>query len=146
MVSTMSTQTQSSGVSTENRSVAVRAVWFVFVGWWATGLWLTVAWVLNLSIIGLPIGIKMINVVPKVLTLKDPEDDIVVDADGNVIGSAKKDQHSLAARAAWFVFVGWWASGIWMGIAYLLSLTILGLPVAIIMYNKLPFVVSLYKY
>ncbi|WP_312908752.1 YccF domain-containing protein [Natronosalvus caseinilyticus] len=142
----MATQTQSSGVSTENRSVAVRAVWFVFVGWWATGLWLTVAWVLNLSIIGLPVGIKMINVVPKVLTLKDPEDDIVVDADGNVVGSAKKDQHSLVVRGVWFVFVGWWASGIWMGIAYLLSLTILGLPVAIIMYNKLPFVVSLYKY
>lgn len=33
-----------------------------------------------------------------------------------------------------------------MGLAYLVSLTVVGLPIAIWMYNKLPPVMSLYSY
>jgi len=119
-------------------SLLVRAVWFVFVGWWLTGLWLSVAWFLNVTIIGLPLGITMINKVPLVLSLK--RRDRLVEGDGG--GS----QYSLPVRAVWFVFVGWWASGVWTGVAYTLTLTIVGIPLAVWMYNKLPFVVSLYSY
>ena len=119
-------------------SLLVRAVWFVFVGWWATGIWLSVAWLLNVTIVGIPLGIKMINRVPLVLTLKR-RDQLVVE-------SGRGAQYSLLVRAVWFVLVGWWASGVWMGVAYVLSLTIVGLPLAIWMYNKLPYVVSLYAY
>lgn len=122
----------------DQRSLLVRAVWFVFVGWWATGIWLSVAWFLNVTIIGIPLGIKMINKVPLVLTLKR--------RDRLVTGNNGGSQHSLPVRAVWFVFVGWWASGVWTGVAYALSVTIVGLPLAIWMYNKLPFVVSLYQY
>ena len=119
-------------------SLLVRAVWFVFVGWWATGLWLAVAWLLNVTIVGIPLGIKMINRVPLVLSLK--RRDPLVEAGGS--GA----QHSLLVRAVWFLLVGWWASGVWLSVAYGLSLTIVGLPLAIWMYNKLPYVVSLYAY
>ncbi|RKS81145.1 uncharacterized membrane protein YccF (DUF307 family) [Haloarcula quadrata] len=122
----------------EQRSLLVRAVWFLLVGWWVTGIWLSVAWFLNVTIIGLPFGIKMINKVPLVLTLKR-RDRLVTESDDG-------SQHSLLIRAVWFVFVGWWASGVWTGVAYALSLTIVGLPLAIWMYNRLPFVVSLYQY
>ncbi|WP_058993543.1 hypothetical protein [Haloarcula sp. CBA1127] len=122
----------------EQRSLLVRAAWFLLVGWWVTGIWLSVAWFLNVTLIGLPLGIKMINKVPLVLTLKR-RDRLVTESDGG-------SQHSLPSRAVWFVFVGWWASGVWTGIAYALSLTIVGLPLAIWMYNRLPFVVSLYQY
>lgn len=53
---------------------------------------------------------------------------------------------SLVVRAVYFLLVGWWASALWMGLAYLATLSIVGLPVAIWMYGKLPFVVSLYNY
>ncbi|NHN59227.1 MULTISPECIES: YccF domain-containing protein [Halorussus] len=134
----MATQNQQHG--TRERSLVVRAAWYVFVGWWATGLWLSVAWLLNLSVVGLPLGIKMINKVPKVLTLKAEANSGLVDR------RAGSDQPSLVVRAAYFVFVGWWASGVWMGAAYLVSLTVVGLPLAIVMYNKLPYVTSLYRY
>jgi uncharacterized membrane protein YccF (DUF307 family) len=52
----------------------------------------------------------------------------------------------IIVRAIWFVLVGWWASGVWMIIAYFFTVTIVGIPVAIWMYGKLPFVVSLYRY
>ncbi|MFB6222772.1 MAG: YccF domain-containing protein [Haloarcula sp.] len=122
----------------EQRSLLVRAVWFLFVGWWVTGIWLSVAWLLNVTIIGIPLGIKMINMVPLVLTLKR-RDQLVEESNGS-------SQYSLPVRAVWFVLIGWWASGVWTGIAYTLSVTIVGLPLAIWMYNRLPFVVSLYKY
>jgi uncharacterized membrane protein YccF (DUF307 family) len=121
----------------EQRSLLVRVLWFLLVGWWAAGLWLSDAWMLNVTIIGLPLGIKMINTVPFVLTLKRRRD---------VIERSGGSQPSLVVRAAWFVLVGWWASGLWTGAAYLVSLTVVGLPLAIWMYNQLPFVVSLYSY
>ncbi|GAB3423037.1 hypothetical protein GCM10027435_28470 [Haloparvum alkalitolerans] len=121
------------------RSLVVRAVWFVFVGWWATGIWLGVAWFLNVTVVGIPLGIKMINAVPKVLSLKERD---LVDAEGR----GGEQPYGLAVRAVYFVFVGWWASGVWMSVAYLFTLSVVGLPVAVLMYNKLPFVVSLYEY
>jgi uncharacterized membrane protein YccF (DUF307 family) len=124
----------------QQHSLVVRALWYVFVGWWATGIWLSAAWVLNVTVVGLPLGIKMINQVPKVLTLKRRTGAVVI------AGSGKRDQPSLVLRAFYFVLVGWWASLVWMGLAYLISLTIVGLPVAIWMFNKLPYVVSLYRY
>ncbi len=119
-------------------SLLVRAVWFLLIGWWLTGLWLSVAWLLNVTIIGIPLGIKMINKVPYVLSLK--QRDRLVEA------GAGKSQYSIPVRALWFLFVGWWASGVWTGVAYTLTLTIVGIPLAVWMYNKLPFVVSLYNY
>jgi uncharacterized membrane protein YccF (DUF307 family) len=55
-------------------------------------------------------------------------------------------QRSLVIRAVYFVFVGWWASLIWANVAVLASLTIIGLPVAIWMLNRLPYVTSLYRF
>jgi uncharacterized membrane protein YccF (DUF307 family) len=132
----------------ESPSLVVRAVYFLLVGWWASGIWLTVAWVLNLTIIGMPLGIKMINKVPLVVSLKArPVRNEIVDADGTVtVRQTNREQRSLVVRAVYFLLVGWWASALWMGLAYLATLSIVGLPVAIWMYGKLPFVVSLYNY
>ena len=118
----MSTETPSADAPPTNEaSLPVRAVWYLFVGWWASGFWLTIAWTLNLTIIGTPLGIKMINMVPKVLSLKERE---LVDADG----SGGEQKYSLPIRAVYFILIGWWASGLWMALAYVVSLTIIGLP------------------
>jgi uncharacterized membrane protein YccF (DUF307 family) len=122
----------------DSPSLIVRAVYFVLVGWWVTGIWLGVAWFLNLSIIGLPLGIKMVNKTPKVLTLKEGSQDI------DVVGGSS--QPSIVVRGIYFVFVGWWLSFLWMTAAYVVSLTVVGLPVGIKMYNYLPKVTSLYDY
>lgn len=128
------------------RSLLVRAVYFLLVGWWLTGLWLSVAWLLVVTVVLLPLGIKMINRVPFVLTLKDRRADLdLVDAEGAVVGSTA-EQYSLPVRAVYFLFVGWWASGVWTGVAYGFAATVVGLPLAVWMFDQLPFVVSLYRY
>ena len=140
---------QRDGTATGRRgtspSLLVRAVYFLLVGWWATGIWLGVAWLLNLTIIGIPLGIKLINQVPLVLSLKRRPIAVTADATGRITESSRP-QRSLLLRAVYFLFVGWWASGVWLGLAYLASLSIVGLPLAVWMYGKLPFVVSLYRY
>lgn len=143
----MATTNEAVGAESEERSLLVRAVWYAFVGWWATGLWLSVAWVLNLTIVGMPLGIKMINKTPKVLSLKEPDrrTEVTIDDDGNAEVAAV-EQRSLLVRGLYFVAVGWWASGVWISIAYVCSLSIVGIPIAVLMYNKLPAVVSLYRY
>jgi len=119
------------------RSFFVRALWFVFVGWWLTPILVNVAWLLNVTIILIPLGIKLINLVPTALTLAEPRS--LEDGDG-------ASQHSLVVRAVWFVFVGWWLSWLWANVAAALSLTIIGIPVAIWMFNRLPYVTSLYRF
>lgn len=132
--------------SGDGRSLLVRAVYFLLVGWWLTGLWLSVAWLLVVSVLLLPVGIKMINRVPFVLTLKDRRANLDVgDEDGAVVGSTAEG-YSLPVRAVYFLLVGWWASGVWTGVAYGFAATVVGLPLAIWMFDQLPFVVSLYRY
>lgn len=66
--------------------------------------------------------------------------------DSAVSVDTRGSSSSLVVRAVYFLLVGWWASGIWMSIAWVASITIVGLPLAIWMYSRLPFVVSLYRY
>ncbi|ELZ87260.1 hypothetical protein C453_02879 [Haloferax elongans ATCC BAA-1513] len=120
------------------RSLVVRALWFVVVGWWATPLVVNVAWFLNATIIGLPLGIKLINLVPTVLSLKEPRS--LTDPD------SARGQRSLLVRAVYFVFIGWWFSWFWANAAAFFAITVVGLPVAFWMFNRLPVVTSLYRF
>ncbi|KAB1197589.1 MULTISPECIES: YccF domain-containing protein [Haloferax] len=122
----------------KQRSFLVRAIWFLFVGWWATPAVVNLAWFLNLTIIGIPLGIKLINLVPTVLTLKEPR--------SLANPEAAFGQRSLLVRGVYFVFVGWWLSWIWANVAAFFAVTIIGLPVALWMFNRLPVVTSLYRF
>jgi len=61
-------------------SLPVRALWFVFIGWWATPIVVNVAVFFFLTVVGVPVGVLLINNVPTVLALEpkrefDPEAD-----------------------------------------------------------------------
>ena len=120
------------------RSLLTRAAWFVFVGWWLTPVLVNVAWLVGLTVVGLPLTVTLVNLVPTALTLKTPRS--TVDSAG---GSG---QRSLPVRAAYFVVVGWWLSLLWANVATVLAVTVLGLPLAVWMLHRLPFVLSLYRF
>ncbi|ACV47388.1 MULTISPECIES: YccF domain-containing protein [Halomicrobium] len=119
------------------RSLVVRALWFVFVGWWLTPILVNVAWLLNVTVILLPFGIKLINLVPTALTLAEPR---------SLAEGTGASQPSLVVRAIYFVLVGWWLSWLWANVAAALSMTIVGIPIAIWLFNRLPYVTSLYRF
>ncbi len=62
----------------------VRAVWFVFVGWWLSGIMSLIAWLAMISILFLPLGIWLINRIPTFITLRPRTRELqaVIDASG----------------------------------------------------------------
>jgi len=54
------------------RSFLVRALWFLLVGWWLTPIVVNIAWALNVTVILIPLGIKLVNLIPTVLSLAEP--------------------------------------------------------------------------
>jgi uncharacterized membrane protein YccF (DUF307 family) len=99
----------------------VRAVYFILIGWWLTGIWSALAWGLMASVIGLPIGLWMVNRLPQVLALMPARMVAVTTTDATgqrttVIGSAP--ERPFVVRAIYFVLIGWWFSAIWLGVAY----------------------------
>lgn len=138
----MSNNDKSQLISGGSPNILIRAIWFLLVGWELTAVWLSIAWLLNISIIGLPIGLKMINWTPKILTLKDIEKEKRL-KNGEIHFTGSK-QRNIFLRAAYFIIVGWWLSLIWMTVGYLISITVIGLPVGIWILNRLPEVTTLY--
>lgn len=135
----------------------VRAIYFVFVGWWL-GFWcLEIGFLLCMLIFTLPLGLMILNRLPQIMTLKPSAQTVqtnvnvtsavgaagvtnAVNVNVNVTGV---QQRSMLIRAIYYIFVGWWVGYIWASLAYFMCLSILGLPLGIVMLNYLPAVLTL---
>src|SRR3954447_6948557 len=98
-------------VSPRGPGCLVQLLWFIFVGWWAIHIWAAVAWVLLVSIIGIPVGLWMLHRVPLVVALRDPRElryRITPMGKGQLIyEETRAEQHPFLIRAIYFVLVGW---------------------------------------
>ena len=125
----------------------VQILWFAFVGSWVTPIWVSAAWVLTASVVGIPLGVVMLNRVPQVLALRDPSEVRVrmrqIGKDTVVYHAEGVEQRPFLVRAAYFLLVGWWLSAVWMVLGYLVCWTIIGLPLGIWMFDLVPALVSL---
>ncbi len=54
-------------------ALPLRAIWFVLVGWWASLLWMMLAWAFSATLVLMPIGFWMFNRVPTITTLQAEE-------------------------------------------------------------------------
>jgi uncharacterized membrane protein YccF (DUF307 family) len=124
-----------------------RILYFFLFGWWATGIWINVAWFLNLTIIGLPLGVWMLNRVPQVLTLRPGRQVLVAREHRSqvVIRTEGVPQRIWPLRALYFVLIGWWLSWLWANAAWIISATIIGLPLGIWMFNRVPALTTLMR-
>lgn len=140
-----------SGVVVELKTgpgMLVRAVWFVFIGSWLSGLSMLIAWLLGLTVVGLPLTFYIVNRLPTVLTLRPRRERyaIIQGSDGvhryERIATA---QTSFVVRLVYFILVGWWLSGLWMFAAWILCVSIVGFPFGLMMVNRAPFVMTLHR-
>jgi uncharacterized membrane protein YccF (DUF307 family) len=127
----------------------LRVLWFIFIGWHVTFWWVLAAWLLNLTIIGMPLGLWMLNRVPLVLTLRTQRTYSVSEtrADGAVEWRTQGvPQNPFILRAIYFVLIGWWFSLVWSLLGWLLCVTIIGLPLGVLMLNRLPEITTLMRH
>ena len=94
-------------------NLLVRYVWSLVNGWWASCLVVALAWIALVTIVGIPLGIWLINHLPSVLALRPRTRTWALgqDAEGRrVISERGRLQVGWPVRGAWFLLVGWWAS------------------------------------
>ena len=123
----------------------LRVIWFFVLGWELAGAWILIAWILNATIIGLPLGLWMINRVPQVLTLKAQPGAYEVDLKTGKAHFVSAKQPPWLVRTLYFVLIGWWFSLLWAAAAWLLCITIIGLPLGVLMLQGLPAVTTLQR-
>jgi uncharacterized membrane protein YccF (DUF307 family) len=130
-------------VTKENPGCLVQLLWFALVGWWAGELWIAAAWFLMVTIIGAPIGVAMLNMLPQVIALRGHRTAVEVTWDGELIKETHVPQRNIVLRFAYFVLIGWWLTALWMEAAYALCLSIIGLPIGFWMFDQVPALLTL---
>jgi uncharacterized membrane protein YccF (DUF307 family) len=136
------TSSQDQFVAVEPPNLLRRVIWFILVGWWLTGILSAFAWAVNATVIGLPLGLWIINRLPFVATLRPPGS--LYKVDEGILRPATS-QRPFLLRAIYFLLIGWWFSGLWMAAAWVLLLTIIGMPFAFWMYSRIGAVTTLYR-
>lgn len=143
----MSNQTIPVNIENPGPGCLVRGLYFIFIGVWLGLIWVLVAWFFNLTIIGLPIGLAMINRIPQIMTLRPVRVQTTVEVkDGApVVRQVPLQQHPFLLRAFYFIVIGFWFSLVWTLLAWLLTgITLgLGLPLAFWMFDRVPAVTTL---
>jgi len=130
----------------KNPGCLLQILWFAFIGVWLGQLWIAAAWILMVTIIGIPLGVAMLNMLPKVIALREPTRQVMVSHYKNgelVQREVATPQINVLLRAIYFILIGWWLSALWMEAAYAISLTIIGLPIGFWMFDRVPMILSL---
>lgn len=133
----------------DNPNILLRFGWFLLVGWWL-GFWVIVAaYLCLLLIIPAPLGIALLNRLPRIMTLRAPVQAVTVwTEDGIVqIERAAVDQHSWLIRLPWLLLIGWWFGAFWLLAAYGITIVTAGLgsPLSFWMFGRAPKVITLQR-
>jgi uncharacterized membrane protein YccF (DUF307 family) len=115
----------------------IQILWFVFIGWWLGSFAVAAAYFMFVFIVTIPVGIVILNNIPKIMALREPPKLVTP------YGAVNTPQYNIVLRALWFIFVGWWLAAIVMSIAYALCMTVIGLPIGFLMFDWVPGILTL---
>jgi uncharacterized membrane protein YccF (DUF307 family) len=126
--------------------LVLRAIWFVVIGWWLGQIALFAGWFFTMLVITLPLGLYILNRLPQITTLRSPTQEWTTqeaDDGSTVVRAVEQPQRNLLLRSVYFVAIGWWASFIWLEIAWVCGITIVLLPLSFWMFSKSAAVMTL---
>ncbi|MBP8253123.1 MAG: hypothetical protein KAX40_12225 [Herpetosiphon sp.] len=130
-------RTQRGQVSQLSSNVAIQFIYFVLVGIWFSQLWMVLAWLVSITVIGLPLANTMLRFLPMVTFLSTKQINL---------DPARSDANQtppFGLRVLYFAFAGWWLSLVWLQFAWIAGITIIGLPIAEMMIKVLPTITTL---
>ncbi|HEY3341516.1 MAG TPA: YccF domain-containing protein [Anaerolineae bacterium] len=58
-------------------------------------------------------------------------------------GVVRQNRPGCLVQLLWFALVGWWAGQLWIAVAWFFAATVIGIPLAVKMFNKLPDIIAL---
>jgi uncharacterized membrane protein YccF (DUF307 family) len=147
-------------IGSNGPGMLVRILYFLFVGWWVGLFWLNIGFALCALIVTLPLGLIMLNRLPQVITLKPVSQQTSVNVSTvamqpgmgpalyqqNInISVNPVQQYNFFIRALYYIFIGCWVGYLWAMLAYLCCCTLVLLPVGVMMFDRLPMVLTLRK-
>ena len=116
----------------------IQFIFFLFIGWWLGAAAVSIAYLLFLTVIGIPLGVMLINKTPYLMALR--ETDTVVTYYGQTV-----KQHNILLRGLWFIVAGWWITALWLAIGYFFACTIIGMPIGFWMFDQAPALLTLHR-
>ena len=131
-----------------NPNIILRFFWFILIGWWVGYIVAGFAFIFEATIIGLPLALYLFDRLPAIMTLRARSRKLEVYEDNKSRLKSKEvrpQQHNLLLRIIYFLLIGSWFTAIWIGIAVVLTVTIIGTPLAFWMVDRIPYVGSLAK-
>lgn len=131
----------------QGHSLFVRALWFLAIGWWLSGLFIAIGYILVASVFLLPLGLWFLNRIPQAQTLRARTRAFTTEFRDNAIVFTEGNRK----QVAWYLRllylpVGLILGVIWLTLSWLVSLTIIGLPVSIMMVDRAPAVITLQRH
>ena len=132
----------------QDEHTALRIAWRIFVGWWLSALWVGAAWLAMLFVETRPAGFRMIAYLPLIVDLQRPDDDwqdIVEDTLAR-IECTDREQLPLILRLTFCLVVGWWLSLGWAAAAWAVNLSAQPHQAPLMMFMRLPTVMTLRRY
>jgi uncharacterized membrane protein YccF (DUF307 family) len=126
----------------------ISGLWFIFFGWEIGGLAVLAAWLLGITIVGLPVSLYILNHIPFIMLLQPPSSQVVAITSGGITNVQERPvkQINWLLRALYFIMIGFWWSLVWMILAYVMCLTIIGFPLGLWMFRMAPAMTTLKRY
>ena len=122
--------------------MALKILYFLFIGWWFGGLSALLGYVLCSTIIFLPLGVLILNRLPTLVWLKEPADAIAYEQDMIRV----HENVPLLLRILWFFVVGWSLGMFALGLGYICMVTVIGFPLGVWLINRVPLLLSLSRH
>ena len=96
--------------ASHNPGCLVRGIWFIFVGWWLSALFILAGWALVGTVLFLPVGLWILHRVPWAQTLRPRTREFTQTyQDGAMmVTETTIRQHPWYVRLVYIVLVGWW--------------------------------------
>ncbi len=129
-------------------SLIVRALWFLCIGWWLSGLAILLGYALVYTVIGIPLAFMLFNKLPQITTMKARTRNWAIETRNgvSVLTSRHTEQLNWAVRGLYFVFVGFWLGAFWLITAWAIGVFIITLPITLWMYDRAPAILTLHKH